>query len=417
MQSQLTQADWNVPAHIPPELVAPFDFMRGDYVQAFPPRAMESFREQRAFFSPLYGGFWVLNRYEDIRECFQDADRFGQSPTGTIPVLAFNRRMIPSTIDGPEHLKWRQILVPMFAPKTARALEPMLRSVASETVKRIADQGHCEFLKDYALQLPILRFCHELGLEDDVADELLHLGNEVTYGVDRVAADVGLEAAQAHRAHYGAKIEEMLVAVVAKRRAAPGEDIVSSMLAAQYDGVPVTDDDVLNILTLLFFAGTDSSSGAIAYAMLHLATHPEDRARFVAHPEERDGLVEELLRLGAVHYIARRVTRDTEFAGVSMKAGDMVSLPTAAANRDPEVFTDPGSFQPTRSGPAHVTFGLGRHRCLGMHQARLELRVALDEFHAVIPEYELDPTTPIEYICGVRSRPNALPLIYPSSAS
>jgi cytochrome P450 len=183
------------------------------------------------------------------------------------------------------------------------------------------------------------------------------------------------------------------------------------------EGKPLDDEDVLDVMSLFFFAGTDSSTGAMAYAMLRLATHPADRGPFIAGSSDQAAIVEELLRLGAVHYIARRLVEDVELDGVTMKAGDYVALPTLAANRDSAVYKYPDDLDPHREAPAHLTFGLGRHRCLGLHQARAEMRFALEEFHAAIPNYELDRNVTLDYITGVRSRPTAVPLRIVSAPS
>jgi cytochrome P450 len=413
MSNQTAQLDWEVPDHVPSELVSPYDFMRGEYVHAFPPEAIESFRDRRVMYSPLFGGFWVLTKYDDIKKVFQDSELFIQNSSGTIPVVKLARHMIPSTLDGIEHHKWRQLLVPLFSPRRTRSNEEMLRAYAKSSAENLASLGRCDIIKDFAQALPVVRFCQQFGFEREQGDELLHLGDELIFGSERIILKDGVEAGQKHRAYITGMVDTLMLKVLEQRRAHPGDDIVTELTQLHNDGAPVDDEDILNVMSLFFFAGSDSSTGAIAYAMLRLATHPEERAHFVAHPEKREAHVEELLRLGAVHYISRRVARDTEFEGITMKAGDMVVLPTLAANRDPAVFPDAACADPDRSGPAHLTFGVGRHRCIGLHQARMEMRIALEEFHAVIPDYQLDPETPFEYITGVRSRPRSLPLVYP----
>jgi cytochrome P450 len=416
MPAQPSALDWRVPAHVPSELVVPFDFMRGEYVHAFPPEAIDTFRDRPVLYSPLFGGFWLLTTYADIKRVFQDSERFRQSPSGTIPAVQLPSPLIPSTLDGPDHHHWRQLLVPLFSPRRARETEDLLRGYCRQTLAGLAGQDHCEIIRDFAQGLPVVRFCSQFGFTRDEGNTLLRLGDDLIYGSERVIVAEGVEAGTRHRAAVMARVNSLMAAVLDARRRAPGGDVVSELIDLQFEGAPVTDADLLNIMGLFFFAGSDSSSGAIAYAMLHFATHPDERAEFTRNPSSRDGHVEELLRLGAVHYIARRVAMDTEFEGVLMKEGDMVALPTLAANRDPDAYPDASRLDLERSAPAHMTFGLGRHRCIGLHQARFELRVALEEFHAAIPEYSLDPAAPLEYIAGVRSRPRAVNLVFPSRA-
>jgi hypothetical protein len=413
-----TEREDAVPQHVPPELVVPFDFMRGDYVHAFPPEAVEGFRDRPVLFSPALGGFWLLTRYEDIREIFHDAETFVQSPSGTIPAIQLSRSLIPSTLNGDEHREWRRLLVPLFAPSRARMLEGRMREFARAAAEKLLPAGRADVVERFARDLPVFRFCAQFGFQREEGDHLLHLGNELIYGSERVIMEQGIQAGQAYRQEVTARVDYLMSEVLKRRRREPGDDVLTELTQLRRRGGETLDDeDILNVMSLFFFAGSDSSTAAIAFALLHLATHPGDRAGFISNPADRDGYIEELLRLGAVHYISRRVSKDVEFHGVQFKAGDMVALPTLAANRDPLKFDHADQIDLQRSAPANITFGVGRHRCIGLHYARMELRLAMEEFHAVIPAYELDETVPLEYITGVRSRPLRLPLVFRGPAS
>jgi cytochrome P450 len=408
-------ADWHhtIPRHVPVELVHPFDHIAGEEVHQFPPTAIEPHRSRPIFYSPLYGGFWVLTQYTDIRAVLQDADLFRQVQNGTVPPIPQPRNYIPHSLDPPDHLPWRQAMLPLFAPGRLDALGAELRSTARDAAERVAPLGHCDFLADYARALPVARFCRQLGLPADHVDEFFHLGDELIYGTDRVSVSRGADAAKAHRFRYGAAIEAILEDLLERRREAePGEDIVSQLIATTFNGRRLTDDEILNIIGFLFFAGTDSTSGAMAYATMHLATHPHDRRIVIEQPHRWNDFVEELLRLHSVHFLARRASRDTTVADAKIKEGDLVMLPTCAAGRDPNIFDEPSRFNPDRPDKRHFAFGVGPHRCLGIHQARMEITIALEEFHRAVPDYVLDETQPIEFVCGPKSRPRAVPLVY-----
>jgi cytochrome P450 len=175
------------------------------------------------------------------------------------------------------------------------------------------------------------------------------------------------------------------------------------------DGRPVGDADILNCLLLLFMAGLDTVANELAFAVHHLATHPEDRARCIDEPALWPVLVEEVLRVYPVVQTARRATRDEDFAGVRVRAGDMALFPLAAAGRDPAEFADALRVdldRPTGGGEArHLTFGSGPHHCLGAHLARQELVIALEEWHRRIPDYTLVEVPDIEggQVWGLRS--------------
>lgn len=388
-----------------------YDPLNGPEVTAFPPTALNDLRDDPMFYSPLHGGFWVATRYDEVRAILLDAERFGQSPHGSIPRVPYARPRIPNSIDAPEHTFWRKALLPLFAPRWTSSLEPMLRAVARERVTEIARHGRCDVLAEYAFTLPVARFSAQLGLPESEHARFLEIGHELIYGTVRVRNALGAEAAATHRAEYGERIDAIVSDLIRSRRAERGEDIVSALLDLRRDGEPLADDDILSVVSFLFFAGTDSTATAIAFAMLHLAQDGADRQLLREDPDVWPTAVEELLRIGAVHHLGRVARSDVDIAGQLVRAGDLVVAPTGAANRDPAQFPAPDRVELTRRPNRHLTFGLGPHRCLGANQARLELTIALQEFHRLIPDYELDPGTAITYISsGGKSRPSVVPL-------
>ncbi len=394
----------------------PYDPVAGPEVRAFPPTALRGYREFPVFHSPLHGGFWVATDYRTVRQVLRDATSFCQSPNGSVPRVPYTRPRVPNSIDDPEHRTWRKLLLPLFAPRWSDALEPMLRATARETLDLLAPAGSCEALGQYAFALPAARFCAQLGLPVERQAEFLHLGNELIYGTVRVRAEHGDAAAASHRARCSDRIDDELGELVARRRTTPGDDIVSALLGAERDGSPLTDDEILNVVSFLFFAGIDSTATAIGFALLHLAQHPDDRRALTRRPELWPTAVDELLRVGAVHHLGRLTGAAVELAGVTIPAGELVLAPTAAANRDPAVFDAPDDVRLDRSPNHHLTFGVGPHHCLGAGQARLEMAIALQEFLARIPEFELDPDVAVTYVSsGGKSRPSAVPLRYPPS--
>jgi cytochrome P450 len=408
--------DRRIPDHVPDHLVLDFDHVKGPEIQQFPPTALEGMRSRRVFYTLAHGGYWVLTRNEDIRHAFQDAESFGQSPGGAIPLVPFARRNIPVALDPPQHKPWRRLLLPLFSPRHIAAQQPMLRASAKARLAEIAPRGRCDFFAEYALVLPVARFCHQLGLPAERVGTFLELGSELIYGTAQIAVKQGHEAAAEHRLRYGREIEAVVEEVIARRKRERGDDIVSQLLDASFDGEPLAVEQILDIVTFLFFAGTDSSSIAIAFAVYYLAQNPKDRREIVKRPEILPSAVEELLRYGSVHYIPRVVRRDLEFAGVQMRKGDLVALSTSAAGRDPGIFDHPETVDLERSSNRHLAFGAGAHRCLGAHMASQEMVIALEEFHKVIPDYSLDPEAEISFeIAAGKSRPRTVPLVYPAS--
>ena len=178
-------------------------------------------------------------------------------------------------------------------------------------------------------------------------------------------------------------------AQVEDHRANPRDDLTSYLLTVELDGQPINDDIVGGMIILLLVAGVDTTWSAIGSSLWHLAQHPEDQKRLVDDPEVMKFALEEFLRAYAPVTMARLVAKDIDFFGYPMKKDDFVLLPFPAANRDPHQFEDPDTFIIDRAVNRHAAFGLGIHRCLGSNLARLELKIAIEEWVARFPRFEL----------------------------
>jgi cytochrome P450 len=177
------------------------------------------------------------------------------------------------------------------------------------------------------------------------------------------------------------------------------EDVTAAVLntsITDIDGVEraLTDEELARMFFLLLIAGLHTTQGSLGWMVLHLATNPHQRARIVADPAAVPAAVEEILRFEAQIAMGRRATRDTELGGVTIKEGDQLVLLLCAANRDATQFEQADTLDVARTPNRHLTFGSGPHRCLGSHLARVMLRVAMEELHARIPDYALDPSDP-----------------------
>ncbi|MFE9327629.1 cytochrome P450 [Nocardia sp. NPDC052278] len=401
------------PPHVPPHLIRDYDHVSGPEVMRHPPSAIDDLREDaRAFYSPRHGGFWVLTRYQDIRAAFHDPELFPQWGKG-VPVNPFARTYIPLNLNPPEHHSVRKALIPLLSPRRVRALEDVIRDTARNQIARIAPQGQCEFVTDFALTLPAAMFCGLLGLPVEQFPIFNEMSNDLIYRPAQIQRDEGIEAARAFRADANRSIEEFMRDIVELRKRERADDMISFLLDSSIDGQPMTEDEVFNIATLMFFAGTDSTGSAIAFAFAFLAEHPRQRQRIVDDPSIVGKAADELLRFHGFHHITRQVSRDTEFAGVRMRAGDLVLLPTGGANHDPREFTDPTEVNFDRKATHHLTFGNGIHRCIGAPLATLELRVALEEFHRFVPEYSIAPGQQVEYLSGQsKTIAHCVPLVF-----
>jgi len=291
--------------------------------------------------------------------------------------------MIPSEMDPPEHTKYRTLLNPLLSPTRIGQMEPAVREVCRGLVDGLADRGSCDLVTDFALQFPTKVFMGMLGVPTDDLDTLIswvHRSQHTSHADDpdgRIRDD-------ADRA-----IHDFMAAIADDRRRTPRDDIVSNLLGCQVDGRPLDDRELGGMLYLLFLAGLDTVASMLGFTFTHLANHPDDRRRLVADPTLSTAAVEELLRYYSIVSISRHLTRDADMKGCPMHQGDRVIVPLATANRDPVAFPQAETFTIDRTPNRHIAFGAGPHRCVGSHLARLELKVALEEWHRRIPDYDI----------------------------
>jgi cytochrome P450 len=221
----------------------------------------------------------------------------------------------------------------------------------------------------------------------------------------------GVDLPQQREAFFaGGELDAYMDARIAEHRARPRDDLTSFLLDAELEGRKLAPEHVRGTMILLMIAGIDTTWSAIGASLWHLGLHPEDRRRLAAAPGLMSTAVEELLRAYAPVTMARLVAKDVQLGGHSLHEGDWVLLPFPAANRDPEAFADADRVCLDRIANRHAAFGLGIHRCLGSHLARMELRVALEEWMACYPEFEIADPTAVAWSSGQVRGPRTLPV-------
>lgn len=338
---------------------------------------------------------WYLLGRDDVYNGLRDTGLFS-SKGFTHPDYESDFVMIPSEYDPPEHTVYRTRLNPFFSPSVVGEWEPEIRRRCRALVDAIADVGDsCDVLDQFALRFPTTVFLTLLGVEADSLDEMIGWvhGSQHTSHADDPDGRIRDAADQA--------IHDFMWRVAEDRRREPRDDIISKLLTCRIDGRSFDRRELLGILYLLFLAGLDTVASMLGWSFTHLATHPDDRTRICEDPQVIPHAVEELLRYYSIVTMSRKVTRDTEEYGCPMHRGDRAILPLATANRDPAAFADAGRFRIDRFPNRHIAFGAGPHRCLGSHLARLELRIALEEWHRRIPDYRLDLEQPSKLRVGM----------------
>lgn len=356
-----------------------------------------------------YGGVYLPTRYEDVRAIALDHNNFSSRQVIVRDfVPARGGSAPPITNDPPRHQNARRALLPAFTPAAVDRLVPRTREICNELIDAILarDDSRSDAALDYAQHVPVRVIALLLGVPDSDGDRFRDwILQQLESGVE---ASEELEQSLAEMAEYfGILVAERQRQVAAG--AELGTDVVGQLLQARYDdGTKFSTTHVVNSLRLLLVAGIDTTWSSIGAALWHLACVPADRARLATEPALIPAAIEEFLRAYAPVTMARRIKNDTVVRGCQYKAGEMVLLPFPAANRDPGFIADPNKILIDRKENRHAAFGLGIHRCIGSNLARMELKVALEEWLRRIPDFTLDGA--VTWSAGQVRGPRRVPL-------
>lgn len=364
-----------------------FDHTHPDYAAAAPAIWDELRSTCPVAHTERFGGAWLPTRHEDVASIAKDTEHFSSvgiiitdfrpdvpAPMGYAP---------PITSDPPFHAIARGFLLDFFSPKAIDKWETTARETCRELITEIKATGLAEVdvATAYAQHIPVRVIADMLGLPREDGDKFRVF-------IRRILEEPGQNTVD----DWGDTLELYLDQKVAERRLNLGDDLISYLCEADIDGMALSDEHVRGCIALLLIAGIDTTWSAIGASLWHLAQNPEDRKRWTEDPDVRPFAIEEFLRFYAPVTMARLVAKDIEVRGCPMKRDEWTLLPFPAANRDPEAFERADEFVIDRQRNRHSAFGLGIHRCIGSNLARLEMRVAIEEWMAAFPDFELaDP--------------------------
>jgi cytochrome P450 len=355
------------------------------------------------------GGAWLLTTYADVTAAAHDIERFSSLEIGVIAsdeepddgLLPYGRP--PISADPPLHTWTRRLLLPWFSHGRVQSYEEMTRDLCRRLIDGFMTGDHVDAAADYAQQIPVRVIAKILGVPEDLAD--------VFTGWVRDVLEFADEPDRVRRGGDG--ILGFLIEHLQLRKDDPRDDLISQLAHTNHEGEPLEDSLVLGIAGLVLIAGIDTTWSAIGSALWHLAQHPDDTARLVAQPDLMDSAVEEFLRAYSPVTMARIVTADSEFEGCPMAAGDKLLMNFPAANRDPSAFDRADEVVLDRAHNRHIAFGTGIHRCAGSNLARMELRVAVEEWLARIPTFRLAEDAVVTWAGGQVRGPRSIPMVFP----
>jgi len=370
------------PSHVRPDQVRDFDIYNIDGpdadFQLLMHRILHAPGTPDMVWSPHYGGHWIAARARVMEEVLSNFERFSSRRLTVVPGLEPPIPSIPLQVDPPDHTKYRQLLMNAFSPKSVTRLGENTRRLAIDLIEGFKSRGHCEFIGDFATHLPIGIFLTmvELPIEDRAG--LLKI-------VESVIRPQSVESAAAGRL----ALFDYIQIKIQERRRKPGNDLISDLVRAEIDGLPITMEKLKGMLILVLMAGLDTVASMMGFFALFLATNPPYRKRLMEQPDRIASAVEELLRRFPIANLYREVKTDCEMFGASLKAGEMILIPTVAYGLDDRRFDDPESVDFGRARKIHGTFGGGLHRCMGSMLARVELKIFLEEWLTRIPEFSV----------------------------
>lgn len=383
------------PPHVPANRVADIDIYLppGLEEQGFHKAWSElSAQNPPVVWTPRNEGHWIALGGEALQAVQSDPERFSSRVIVLPKSVGEMHGLIPTTIDPPAHRPYRQLLNAHLNPGAIRGVSESIRATAIELIDSFAAKGHCNFTAQYAEQFPIRVFMALVGIDAAEAPKIRHWAECMT----RPGMDMTFDEAKAVFFDYVGPL-------VDARSDTPGEDMISAMLHADLgEGRRLTRDEALSIVTQVLIAGLDTVVNVLGFIMRELADNPALRADLQQRGSDLLPVVHELFRRFGLVTIAREVRHDiADFHGVSLKAGDMIAIPTQVHGLDPRVNSDPLAIDPSRKRARHSTFGSGPHMCPGQELARKEVAITLEEWLKRIPDFALGPETDLSPVPGI----------------
>jgi len=329
-------------------------------------------------------GFWALSRFDDVLDGLHDPATY--TSTGGVAIEqsgAVTKSMIE--MDPPAHTAMRKLIARRFTPRRIAELEPRVREWTNALLDRLEGRDRFDVVREFSALLPTTVVGTLLGIPADRHDDARQWTD------DLLTREPGNPVPPPAAAEGAMQIAMLAHELAVARREQPADDILSTLVQADLDGEPLTDEQVIGFCILLVSGGHETTSKLIANGVRLFALHPDQRDAVIDDPARMAGAVEELLRYTSpTQYMVRTTTRPVARHGVEMPAGAKVALLLGSGNRDPREFERPDEFDIFRTNPRILAFGHGAHVCLGAAVARLEARIALQEFLARYPRYSVD---------------------------
>jgi cytochrome P450 len=332
-------------------------------------------------------GYYVLTRYDDLLYAHLHPEIYSSCPI-TIPPAGLTRPWGVIESDPPIHKPLRALLNPQMSKKAIVAQEQHYRDIAISLIEPVFGRGQAELVEEIFKKFPLQIILELFGTPEDEKPRLVELFHILAHrpGEREDPAEIQRITAAAAQELY-----QYFAGLLELRREKPGDDLISILSAAEIDGEALTDYEIVDYAMIIVPAGFETTAYGLSHAFKTMAHLPEVRRELINDPSLIPSFIEEVLRYESPSKgLARTVMVDHEVQGHTLKRGDRVLLLWASGNRDPGEFDLPDEFDLHRKPNRHLSFGMGAHRCMGIHMARLSMRVMIEEWLARVPEFELD---------------------------
>ncbi len=400
------------PAHVPDAALYDFDMYLDPALLRDPHERVRQLLAQAppVFWTPRNGGHWVVIGHQENYLVSRDTVNFSSELIPAAHAAAMFAMLPPDmgrlplprpiNLDPPSHTIYRAPLQAAFSPKAAMARRQEVRALADELIDAVIGQGHCDFISDIAEPLPVQVFLKMMGLPLERSAEFRQLVHAFL-----APAEHPMEVVGRFR-----NIADAMKGEIEARKSDPREDLISLLWHSEIEGKAMTYELMEDFAVLLFVAGLDTVINGMGFGIRHIARNSDFQNRLRYNPKLITEAAEELLRRYTFTVPGRRVSKDTEFAGLQMKQDERVMIYLPAADLDPREYENPEQFDISRENNVHIAFGAGPHRCLGSHLARVELQVIYEQMLARLPEFRIDDRQPVKFHAGSIIAIDSLPI-------
>jgi len=352
------------------------------------------------------GPTFLVTRYDDVMTVLRDGALYSSSANGKGIGMVMGRTIIE--MDGQEHSRHRNLIAPAFLPKSLRSgLDAVIERFAHELLDRIGRQGHADLVADFTRNFPVRVIAHLIGIPVEEYEKFQAWSLDlIGFGSEPMKGFAASEA-----------LVQFLKPLIELRRSEPRDDLLSTLIHAEVDGHRLTDEDVYSFIRLLLPAGAETTFRWIGTTLFALLSDPALYERVRADRSELTWALEEALRWDTpVQFVSRETTAATSLRGVGIPSGHFILVGIGSANRDEEHFPDPNRFDLDRHPADHVSFGFGRHFCLGSHLARLEATIGITAIFDRLPDLRLAPQHDAGIVGLAFRSPDRLPVSFSRAA-